>query len=809
MDKRLHFLGQEGFVESEAGQKAAQLHLLAVAGFPVPHGFAIPHGLSLEELGIEDLMSAIERIGGFPVAVRSSGNLEDLEGASFAGQYLSFLEVSSQQELVDRIFQCRQSALSSQVQVYLEKNGLAGKINRLAVLVQKMVPARVAGVGFSIHPITGREEHGLVECCEGLGEKLVSGHVAPSRYVLELRDGSTIEEELGSENVRLSSQHLRELSQRLLSIQAYFGRPQDIEWAIDGSDKLWMLQSRPVTQVQWRTDVDEFTNADLKDGGISARVCTPLMFSLYRQALSASMPEYFTRIRLLSRKAAFEQSWMESFYGRGYWNASATKRGLTLVPGFDEKSFDEDLGIQKSYGATGPLRVPVNLKTVLRAIPVAIALEKEYVGHLSRVESFGKTFDVEERSWKEKIARFAGTTDTEFFTDLRQVLLDFQLRTEVAYFTTIYNNSNAQSDLKSFVRKLDAKLEGETSLGRLLAGLTDVSHMNMQRGWVRLYHAAQTEGLRGPIFDAALTEFLRENDFHSDAELELKTPRWGEVPELVRERVANMLRTGIAPADPDASAQAQRREFESEVESVRQRIGKNWWNRFRFEKTFAKQLGRVRAYLSRREEMREYSTRCYYVVRLYVLEAGRRLSINWKLSSPEQVFLLHTHELVELGLVSRITDELRSSIQYRDLMYRGYRDFTPPNELGRGVSQRDEETFLEHYEDGRSVYKGLGCSPGQVEGIVRVIESMEQLDRIQKGDILVTRFTDPGWTPALGLVSGIVTEVGGMLSHAAVIGREYGIPAILNLPGATRRLESGQRVRIDGSRGLVEVVPHV
>ena len=132
----------------------------------------------------------------------------------------------------------------------------------------------------------------------------------------------------------------------------------------------------------------------------------------------------------------------------------------------------------------------------------------------------------------------------------------------------------------------------------------------------------------------------------------------------------------------------------------------------------------------------------------------------------------------------------------RRKLYDGYRDFVPPNELGRGVTTRADETF-----EGKDVLRGVGCSPGIVEGPVRILHSLDEVGTIRKGDILVTRFTDPGWTPALGLVAGVVTEVGGMLSHAAVIGREYGIPAVLNVPGATKALHSGQRVRVDGTTG--------
>jgi phosphoenolpyruvate synthase/pyruvate phosphate dikinase len=216
-------------------------------------------------------------------------------------------------------------------------------------------------------------------------------------------------------------------------------------------------------------------------------------------------------------------------------------------------------------------------------------------------------------------------------------------------------------------------------------------------------------------------------------------------------------------------------------------------------------LQRVRTYLSCREEMREYSTRCYYLVRMYVLEAGNRLVQLKKLEKPQQIFMLHTDEILDCIDEKTNPTEVIARCRYRHALYQGYRKVTPPNELGRGVLQNAIQIGTKN-QDGRSVLLGVGCSPGTVVGTARVIESLNEMGKIQSGDILVTRFTDPGWTPVLGMVSGIVTEVGGVLSHAAVISREYGIPAVLNLPGVTKVLQTGMKIRLDGSTGEVELL---
>lgn len=799
------FLGAKGFDAGKAGQKAAQLDRLKRAGFRVPEGFVIEATAGLPSA--RELEEAVARIGGFPVAVRSSGNLEDLDGASFAGQYVSFLDVSSVEDLSEKIESCRASAFSDQVRAYLTKQGLSAEACRLSVLVQRMVDAEAAGVAFTIHPITGREEHAYVECCRGLGEKLVSGHVSPSRYVLNLGDGTVVESEAGTEDARLSAEVLNELADRCLEIQAHYGKPQDIEWAIDRSGALWILQSRPVTAIRWRGDVDEFTNADFKDGGVSARVCTPMMFSLYRDAMNRSLPAYLAAIRLLPRDPSIymRDTWIAPFYGRVYWNAAAVKRALFKVPGFSEESFDRDLGIQKNYGADGPRTIPTNLRTIFGAIPVAIALESHYKRQLALAESFGEVFSEEEHAWRARIAAFGETPDTRFFEDFADLVGDFYLRVETSYFNTIYDNSNAQSDFKNFLAKMDRAIGGETSAIRLMGGLSDVSHMEMQRELLVLYRVARISGMSSAEWAQALAEFLKHNDAHGDAELELKTPRWGEEPSRVSEIVQGMLDSKIVPADPDETARKQRGEFESEVQRVEDRIARRVLWRLKFRSAFHKHLKRVRRFLSARERMREYSTRTYYLARLYVLEAGRRLAAIGLLPEADSIFMLQNGEVADIYNGRLAGKELSEILRFRKLMYDGYRNFEAPNELGRGVEQRSEESCVTS-GDGKTVFTGLGCSAGVAVGTVRVLENLSEVGTLQEGEILVTKFTDPGWTPALGMVSGVVTEVGGLLSHAAVIGREYGIPAVLNLSGATRRLKTGDRVRVDGASGRVELL---
>ncbi|WP_069163740.1 aminotransferase class III-fold pyridoxal phosphate-dependent enzyme [Nocardia altamirensis] len=791
-------LGAADFPIEAAGGKARTLHELQAAGFPVPPGFVLAPDIDLGELSDAELRDWIDRLGGFPVAVRSSGVLEDLDDASFAGLYQTYLDVGDVDTLRRRIVDCRHSAESDRVRAYLARAGFDPSAARVAVLVQRLIPARTAGVAFTIDPLSGIEDNAVLECCCGLGERLVSGHVTPTTVRLRLRDGEVLDRIDGDEDVECSDAEIAELARLMVAVQAYRRRPQDLEWAIDGDGVLWLLQSRAITAVSWRTDIEQFTDADFRDGGVAATVCTPLMFSLYDNAFQHSMQRFLVGLHLLD--AADEPDWVAMYYGRPYWNAGAVKRSYTKVPGYHEQHFDLDLGVTKDYGAEGPRRTPITPVTVARAVPIVRALYASYREQLAVVERFTEAWAATYPRWRARVAALPRTDDAEFYPDLVACLRDFHADTERTYFTTIYHNSSVQTDFKGLLDKIEARTGSAIVAIDLMGGLGDIGHMAMQRGILALYDVAVAAGFDGPEWSAALAEFLAEHGFHADAELELTCPRWSEQPERVRSMIESMIAAGTPPADPDRALAEQRAKFDAALATLRRAVRSDLPARVRFSRALERHVERARRYLIARERMRDHSARCYAIVRAYVVEAGSRLAADGCLAAPDEVFMLSMHELAELARTRSAAPDLAEQLRYRRAMYDGYRDLIPPHELGRGI------TAVPVARGSDSALTGLGCSPGVVEGTVRVLTSLRDIGQLRTGDILVTQFTDPGWTPALGLVAGVVTEVGGMLSHAAVIGREYGIPAVLNVAGATQVLRSGQRVRVDGGAGTVEVI---
>lgn len=795
------YLSNESIKNIKLGNKAEQLARLLKIGFAVPNGFILTDKEEVSTYSKVEFERAIEAIGGYPVAVRSSGALEDMAGASFAGLYETILEVSNINELIIAIGECFKSASSDRVINYLAKKSISVtecELNgQLSVLIQKQIHSKVSGVLFNIDPLSGKEEDTLVECCFGLGEKLVSGLVSPTRYVFNNQTRDVVRREPGAENVELTSAMIEDLLTESASIQREYGTAQDIEWAFDQNNKLWILQTRPITSIKWRTDLDEFTNADLKDGGISSKICTPLMFSLYELAMVSSMKNYFHNIKLIDKEN--EQNWFVYHYGRGYWNSGVIKRALYKIPGFSEKNFDQDLGIQKKYPENGEgHKTSTNPVTILRAIPILLALNREFENCEIMIEKFKSEFNQTDLFWKEKVSKFSGTEIKVIKNDFIDMINNYYFTTESSYFRVVYNNSNFQSMYKEFIDKLKESF-GESSINtlNLLGGLEDVSHLEVQFGLEKLCESAQANGMESEAWKMDLNEFLSIHYHHSDSELDLMVPRWGEVPSRVEEMVVTYLEAKINPAGNIKKNEL----FKIEYQKVLDLISNSFLSKLLNKNKFIKMTDKMRRFLINREQMREFSTRSYYIVRLYILELGNAFVKEGRILEKEDVFYLYVNELMSMCHDSK--DYLETVVSRKN-QFKAFRNFNAPNEFGSGI-MADTKTKTS-VVDGKKTFSGVGCSAGTYEGVARVIFSPQDITQIKEGEILVTKFTDPGWTPVLGAVQGVVTEVGGVLSHAAVIGREYGIPAVLNIDNISSLIKNGMIIRVDGDAGTVTII---
>jgi phosphohistidine swiveling domain-containing protein len=662
----------------------------------------------------------------------------------------------------------------------------------------------------------------LVEACFGLGEALVSGKVNADRYVLDARTGAALKKDFAEKKLKvvpldagvhevelpeaerraptLGDAQLAALARLGADVQAHYERPMDIEWALEGG-RLELLQARPITKLNFAPDFGEWTNANFKDGGVASDVCAPFMASLYDEIFTSTMTEHWRALRLLPRDR--DVDWLLVAFGKPYWNVGEVKRCVFQIPGFVERDLDEDLGMAVTYEGRGFV-APFTLRTALGALPTLLASKRLYRERLAMAKAFVPAFLADYDAWD--AVEIQKLSDAEFRQRYERLLTDLYRRTESAYFLTVYNLSMAKTDFKLIFDKANAKAGGKLSYLNLVLGLRDVAHLRPFRELWDLAAEARKAGKRPD-----LAPFVKRWQHHSTRELDITVPRWGEDPSFVEQIYEQYVGAGGAGSgggtegadrDPVRQAENQRSVYEAERARVRELL--RWRPILRWRLFLG--LRRMRDYTWWREEMRDCSTRAYWLVRKWSLEAGRRAAARGALERADDVFMLEKPDALALAAGTLDAKAAREKVAAARRYLKSYKRFDNPNELGGRHAFKDVKLLPgKKVAAGAPRLSGVGGSPGRVRGKARIVRRLEEGKKVEKGDVLVTVFTDPGWTPLLSLVSAIVTETGGLLSHAAVISREYGIPAVLAATGAAEKLVDGQEVIVDGAAGTVEV----
>lgn len=829
---------KDGYINDKMGNKAKGLITLKSQGFNVPDGIVLDsdvydeivgfNGIGdkieelLEDLGtdydaddISDISKNISELfsnaqltedvicvlntdihDGVKYAVRSSGIQEDLAGYSFAGQYDTYLDVEGKDNVINAILKCYRSLFSVNVLTYLLDNDFSFEDLKMAVIVEKMVDSDLSGVVFTINPITGNDKEIVAEVIIGQGEQYVSGRVNATTYYYNWYEDKyrEVEEELIDKDV------LSDLMNKALAIQVSYGYPCDIEYTIK-DNVIYFLQVRAITKINY-TDYDRvWTTANFKDGGVSSTVCTEFMYSLYEYVWQYIMPKYLRDAKLVS-KYAMPERLINMYFGRPYWDLTTVKGGASTAPGFKEREFDAQYSIRANYEGDG-LVTEYTPSTLVRGLQIINAQRKIVEEFNENIEEHRKKcMDV----YDEYINEYGDLSDIKDIENKWvELIKEHYLRSEANYFWLIYVNTIEQAINKGFYLKYANEIE---YLG-LISGIDNISHMrplimawdisreirNNPKEYEYWCEISVKDIVKRITNDSeympSIADFIKEYGYHSNREIDVTYPCYDEdlkyVVEIIKEQVKLE-----EQYDPRVEINKQKEKYEKILDKIKNKVSKNKYTRVK------EKLDKMRKMLWWREELKDISTRYYYLIRKYTLMLARKYVELDILGEENEIWNLSMKDIIDFIHKDISASDLKHVIENNKKYYRSFKNYENETEIGT-VDYQNYSTNKD-----RGIY-GVGCNNGIVTARARVIKDVSEIEKLEKNDILVTKFTDTGWTTKFAKLSGIVTEYGGILCHTAIVSREYGIPCIVCAYDAMKKIKDGELITINGTTGEIKI----
>ncbi|MFK3979564.1 PEP/pyruvate-binding domain-containing protein [Micromonospora sp. NPDC050397] len=782
------------------GGKAAGLGALLRQGERVPQGFCVTTEAHREGvLPRAEIVEAYRRLGPGPVAVRSSATAEDLPDASFAGQQDTFLDVEGVTELLTAIEKCWDSLHSPRAVAYRDAHDIDQTNVRMAVVVQRMVDPAVAGVLFTANPVTGRRTEMMVDAAPGPGTTVVDGAAVVDHYVLD----GTAPADPGC----LSTAQLGELRATGDRIQEHFGSPQDVEWAIDRQGTLWLLQSRPITTLFPLAPATDkpLPRVYLEFGHVQGMLqpVTPMGMSSLRSLIAAMLASFGIRVDIVD------------IGGRLYGDLSdlardgSTRKRLVKLMAVDFGPRAQEV---MRHVLADPRFAPV--KGVRQRRPGADAASLRTAGRaLAGIvrtlvrpdQARQRMFDAIERLRLGSAGPDGPATAAERLRFVRDQEAPESVDEIVWPIVTGMLSAALPAQL---LKGVADENEIHTVLGGMPYNVTiemDLALWRLAQGadqHRRLLLDTAPEELAARYLDGTLPEiglaaFLRRYGHRGAAEVDLGVPRWDEDPAPVFAAIANYLRVTDPQQAPDrrferAAATAEATLGELVVRARRRRPVRGTIAGFL--------LRRARSLAGLREAGKFAGLYRLREMRRQLLLVGAELSGAGLLERPDDIMFLtldEVHDAVQQGTDHRTTVTARRTAHARELRRRS----VPVALLSDGT---EIETVLPAGPAPDGTLRGVGAAAGRASGPARVVHDPATA-HIEPGEILVAATTDPGWTPLFLTAAALVTETGAVMAHGPTVAREYGIPAVICVPGATRRISTGQIVTVDAGAGTVTI----
>ncbi|HEX3526542.1 MAG TPA: rifamycin-inactivating phosphotransferase [Thermoanaerobaculia bacterium] len=729
-------------------------------------------------------------------AVRSSATAEDLPTASFAGQHDTYLNVVGPAAILQHVSRCWASLFTERAVTYRLRNGFDPRKVHMAVVVQRMVFPRAAGVLFTADPVTGNRKVASVEAGFGLGEALASGLVNADVY--KVRDGEVVAKVIATkqqEQPALTDSQAVRLAQLGRRIEAHFGSPQDIEWCLVDDD-FQIVQSRPITTlfpIPEAGDRENHVYVSVGHQQMMTDPMKPLGLSVWQLTTPRPMAEAGGRLfvdvtqilatpssrpgllAMLGRSDPLIGDALQTLLDRGDFIPSLPDAGPAWTPpGAGAASIETDPAIvaeliERSQASIAAVKRDIQTKSG----PALLDFILEDLQERRR--------QVDPRSLQ---VVMAGMEATWWLNEHLQAWL---------------GEKNAADTLAQ-----SAPHNVTSEMGLALLDVADV--IRPHPDVVAFLEQVEDEGFLdelprlagGREARDAIRAWLDKYGMRCVGEIDITRPRWSERPTMVVPMILGHVKS-FGPGEAERRFERGRQEAREKEEDLLARLRDLPGGQQKADET-KRMIDRVRTFAGYREYPKYGMVSRYFVYKQALLKEAERLVQAHVLREKEDIFYLRFQELQEVVRTGQVDDQL---IRQRKDAFRSYQSLTPPR-----VLTSDGEAVAGSYRRDdlpAGALAGLPVSAGTVEGRARVVLDMAEAD-LEPGDILVTAYTDPSWTPLFVAIKGLVTEVGGLMTHGAVIAREYGLPAVVGVEHATRLIRDGQRIRVHGTEGYVEIL---
>lgn len=759
-------------------------------------------------------------------AVRSSATAEDLPTASFAGQQDTYLNIIGKEAILRHISKCWASLFTDRAVTYRIQNNFGHHKVQLSVVIQKMLFPEAAGILFTVDPINSNRKVTSIDASFGLGEALVSGLVNPDIYkvragiivdkkisakkmaIYALKEGGTEEKRIKDEcqnKQTLSDEQILQLEQMGRKIEGYFGRPQDIEWCLS-ENKFFIVQSRPITTL--------FPIPDIQDG----KNHVYMSFSHQQMMTDAMKPFGLSFFQLGIDDFPLIQAGGRLFIDLAHDLATILGKRIVLMAAgkmdplmhtaikalMKRENFMKSLARGKKAFSMGSgyfsWKLPVQFIKIYRSNDAAT------------VQAFMSQNESSLKDMQQRIANLSGDELFTFIIEAQKQLKEDMYKGMALVFVGVYAVSWINKKMEKWLGEKSAadslsKSAANNVTSEMGLALLDVADVVRQYSAVIDYFKqANHENFfvdlakleSGAAVSKSIQAYLEKYGRRCSGEIDITRSRFSEEPTALIPMILGNINNFEPGAHKSIFAKGLL-EAKQKEQDLLNRLEQLPGGKQKAKKT-KKMISRLRNFVGYREYPKYIMVGYYWVIKQALMREAVKLVQKGVTREKEDIYYLSFEEFREVVRTNQLD---YSTITKRKEEHEVFEKLTPPR-----IMTSEGEVVFGEYDTGnipKGALAGIPASSGTVEGRARVIFRMEDAE-LEEGDILVTTFTDPSWTPVFVSIKGLVTEVGGMMTHGAVVAREYGLPTVVGVENATRMIKDGQRIRVNGTEGYVEIL---